>query len=201
VENPWERLPGRLKGKRADPIEPFSQAEVRKIIAGFEASYPHYAPFIRFAFGTGAKTGEIVALRWRSVGSDFVRIEESQTGQFHRDTTKTGRSRRVLLSPSLATMLADRRATMQPDPDSLVFPSKDGKQIHHQDHRYRWGKVLEKTGVTYRKPYATRHTAISHALENGAQPVDVAAQTGHSVAVLLQVYSHVIDPKRVFVEF
>jgi integrase len=98
-------------------------------------------------------------------------------------------------------MLDDRREAMQPEPEDLVFPAENSKPIHHYDHRYRWKVVLEKSGVPYRKPYAARHTAISRALESGALPVDVAAQTGHSLAVLLKVYAQVIAPKRVFVEF
>ena len=52
--------------------------------------------------------------------------------------------------------------------------------------------MLEKLEIEYRKPYATRHTAISHALANGANPLAVAEQTGHDPQILFKHYASVL---------
>jgi integrase len=57
-ENLWDKRSERFKGQESKPVEPFTRSEVKKIISGFESSDPHYAPFVRFLFGTGARIGE-----------------------------------------------------------------------------------------------------------------------------------------------
>jgi integrase len=200
-KNPWENLTGRFKAIQPKPIEPLTRDEVAKVLATFRAVYPEYLDYVVFCFGTGCRPGEAVALKWSSVKPDSVWIGESITGQFHNPTTKTGKNRTVLLSPKVAAMLEQRREIWQPSPGELVFPNEDGTAINCHAHYVRWQTVLKKAGVPKRKPYITRHTAISHALEAGANPVDVAAQTGHDLATLLSFYAHVIEQKRVFVEF
>ncbi|MBE9016106.1 site-specific integrase, partial [Chroococcidiopsidales cyanobacterium LEGE 13417] len=43
--------------------------------------------------------------------------------------------------------------------------------------------------IDYRKPYTTRHTLVSHALDLGMNPVVVAQLTGHDVQVLFKNYA------------
>ena len=55
-------------------------------------------------------------------------------------------------------------------------------------------------GCPDRKPYAIRHSAISHALANGANPIALAEQTGHDKRVLLDTYAHAIAKEYLFME-
>jgi integrase len=86
-------------------------------------------------------------------------------------------------------------------PEDLVFPAPQGGAIRLRrccainDHNFRnraWKLVLEEKGIPYRKPYTTRHTLVSHALEKGINPVNVAELTGHNVRTLYQNYAGVI---------
>jgi integrase len=56
-------------------------------------------------------------------------------------------------------------------------------------------------GVEFKPIYCLRHSAISHALFAGVNPVDLAEQTGHDVKVLLNTYAHAIKQESLFVEF
>lgn len=86
-------------------------------------------------------------------------------------------------------MLLDRRLTNL-DPDGLVFNSPTGKVIDDQNFRNRaWKTVLTRLEIDYRKPYTTRHTLISHALDLGMNPVMVAQLTGHDVQTLYENYA------------
>jgi integrase len=200
-ENPFEGLTGWFRDEGKKPIEVFSVHDVGLIKAGFLAHEPEYADFVAFLFGSGCRLGEAVALKWSAVDTKTVWIGESITGEFRNKTTKTGRARTILLSPSMATMLTERRERLKPSPTDFVFPNNDGTPIGHIEHRHRWKTVLKKVKVPYLRPYTTRATAISHALEAGATPVDIAAQTGHSVTTLLENYAGVITTKQVFIEF
>jgi integrase len=50
-------------------------------------------------------------------------------------------------------------------------------------------KVLTRLEIDYRKPYSTRHTLVSHALDLGMSPATVASLTGHSVRTLYENYA------------
>lgn len=51
------------------------------------------------------------------------------------------------------------------------------------------GRHLVAIGIRRRRAYATRHTYCTSLLMAGVQPAYIAAQAGHSVKVLLEVYS------------
>ena len=76
------------------------------------------------------------------------------------------------------------------DLEKPVFTTRKGNLI--DDHNFRnraWKSILAKVGVEYRKPYNTRHTLISHALDRGMNPVAVAQLTGHDVQTLYENYA------------
>lgn len=92
-------------------------------------------------------------------------------------------------------MLLERRLT-NPVPDGLVFTSPTGKAIDDQNFKNRaWKSVLTRLEIDYRKPYTTRHTLISHALDLGMNPVMVAQLTGHDVQTLYENYAGIVNSK------
>ncbi len=203
--NPWAGLAVKIKTQQQQRVKPFTAAEVKAIIGVFRSSkrYQHYAGFVTFLFGVGCRFGEAAGLQWKHVADDCQTcwIGES-VSRGHRKSTKTGKARTVMLSPMVAKMLGDRHTAIKPKPDDLVFPSPKGLPI--DDHRFRaraWKAVLAQCHIEYRKPYAVRHSAISHALANGANPMDLAEQTGHDKRVLLSTYAHAIAKQSLFVEF
>lgn len=204
-DNPWKGLAAGIKNQPRQKVKPFTMAEIRAIIQGFKLSryYHRYADLVMFLFGSGCRFGEAAALRWKHVASDFetLWIGESYS-RGYRKSTKTGKCRTIVLSLSVSKMLHDRFNLTQPKPDDLVFPSQRGIEICDRNFRNRaWKTVLAECRIEYRKPYTTRHSAISHALEHGANPIDLAEQAGHDKKVLLSTYAHVIQKDSVFVEF
>jgi integrase len=188
-QNPWTAQVQRIKPQLQQRVKPFSAAEIVAILRAFRISphYSHYADFVTFLFGVGCRFGEAAGLRWQHVADDFQTVWIGQSiSRGHCKTTKTGKARTVLLSPSVGQILCRRREQLQPQPTALVFPSPKGLAIN--DHIFRrraWKTILEQCNIAYRKPYAVRHSAISHALANGASPVDLAEQTGHNKRVLM----------------
>jgi integrase len=99
-------------------------------------------------------------------------------------------------------MLRARKANGEFSPDNLVFTAPGGKVISDLIFRQTaWTTILKAAGVEYRKPYSTRHTAISHALAGGANPLAVAEATGHDPTVLFKHYASVIQRSLVMFEF
>jgi integrase len=204
-ENPWKDMAGRFRTQPKKRVEPFDADEVSRILKGFRESpdYNHYADFVAFLFGTGRRTGEAIGLRWENVAKDFSSVHISESiSKGVRGKTKTGESRTVVLPPGMVALLKARKQNQLPNTMGLVFPSPTGKPIDRDNFRARaWAKVLKVVGVPYRKPYSTRHTAVSHALEGGANYLAVAKATGHSPKVMHQNYAKSINKSAVFVDF
>lgn len=172
--------------------KPFTKEEIKAIIRAFRTDryYSLYADYVEFLFGTGCRTGEAIGLRWKHLSDDCstVWIGESLSRGI-RKSTKTNRARTINLTPRLQVMLLARKPA-NPAPDDLVFTSAKGNAI--DDHNFRnraWKTVLSRLAINYRKPYTTRHTLISHALDLGMNPVNIAQLTGHDVQTLYENYA------------
>lgn len=204
-DNPWSSQSKKIKSQPKKKVRPFTVVEINTILAAFEEHphYCHYHEFVQFLFGAACRPGEAAALKWEHLDNSFetVWIGES-ISRGNRKSTKTGKARTIVLSSGIKSMIRERYERLQPNPKDLVFPSPKGLPICDRNFRERaWKKILEQCHIEYRKPYTTRHTAISHALANGANPIMVAEQSGHDKRVLLETYAHVIQPQPVFQEF
>jgi len=202
--NPWTELLSRVKVTPKQMPKPFSCEEIGAIIQAFRSDryYHPYADYVEFLFGTGCRTSEAIGLRWKHLSDDCstVWIGESLSRGV-RKSTKTNRARTIALTAKLQAMLLARRP-IKIDPDGLVFPSPNGGAI--DDHNFRnraWKTVLTRLEIEYRKPYTTRHTLISHALDLGMNPVMVAQLTGHDVETLYQNYAGNVSSRPRLPEF
>ncbi len=190
--NPWLDLPLLVKVPPQQKPKPFSLEEIVTILQAFRTDYyyHHYSDYVEFLFGTGCRTSEAIGLNWKHISDDCssVWIGESLCRGV-RKATKTNKARTISLTPRLQQLLLSRKP-LKPDPEVLVFTSPKGGPI--DDHNFRnraWITILSRLGIEYRKPYTTRHTLISHALEQGMNPVMVAQLTGHDVQTLYQNYA------------
>jgi integrase len=191
-DNPWETVLKRIKIPPKQAPKPFTRVEMTKIIDTFRGDryYSFYTDYVEFLLLSGVRTGEAIGLRWGHISDDCstMWIGESLTRGV-RKTTKTNKARVIKLSKRLQILLQERRPEVF-EPDTLVFPAKKGGSLDSHDFRNRaWISILEKAEIPYRKPYNTRHTMVSHALESGMSPSTVAQLTGHDVQTLYQSYA------------
>lgn len=196
MANPWEKLPGNLRVPPKQAPRPFTHDEVAKILNCFREHkyYAYLHDYVFFLFGTGVRIAEAIGLKWYYLNEDCTNVEIIETiTRGKKKNTKTNRSRQFKLSEEITEMLLARRPEVW-NPDDLVFPSARGSVI--DDHSFRnraWKTVLTEANVTYRKPYNTRSTFISHALANGMHPMTIAQITGHDPQVLYEHYAGVIE--------
>jgi integrase len=205
AENPFYGMAGEIKlpksEKADDDINPFSIVERNQIIEAFRSNryYKFYAPLVEFLFATGARPSEAIALQWKHVTSDlkFISFEQavtvSEKGLVVKQGLKTQEKRKFPCNAKVQEILR----SIKPEEaklDDLLFPSSEGKHIDFHNFRNRaWKTVLGGLDITYRKPYQTRHTFITLALENGLDAKDVARLVGNSPEV---IYRHYAGNKR-----
>lgn len=187
--------------------EPFSWEERDAIIAAFEnnsfcskfAPIPHsyYAPYVKFLFITGCRPEEAIALQWKHISADCLRIQfkeaiPSDTGI--RGQTKTGKTRVFPCNPKLQEFLGSIKPE-SPLPNDLVFPGSRGQVIDSHNFLNRvWKPVVEglvKAGKVekYLPQYNIRHTFITLAVENGLDAKDVARLVGNSPEIIYRHYA------------
>jgi integrase len=190
--NPWKEVLKRIKVPPKQKPQVFTKDEVTAILAGFRASrhYSHYADFVEFLVSTGCRPGEAIGLQWKNLSDDcgVVWIGEAIARGGQRKSTKTNRSREFRLPVKVQAILKTR-CNGQP-PDALVFPAPRGGHIDdHNFCRRAWRRILTVANVTYRYPYISRHTFISHALTADCKPMAISEMTGHDPKVLFSRYA------------
>lgn len=209
--NPFLGMAKKIKVVKDDllSIDPFTAEERDAIIAAFEVHpiFSYYAPFVKFFFATGCRTGEAIGLKWKHISSDCKTITfcESVSTQLKiRKDCKTHKSRLFPCNASLQALLQSIKPELC-NPDSLVFPSKRGREISAQtfiENAWKGRDGRDKGIVTqlvkdgkvrrYRTQYNTRHTFISLCLEAGVSVVQVAKWVGNSPEIIMKHYAGII---------
>lgn len=153
---------------------PRSDQRERRVLSGEElerligAADDRYRPIFAFAAGTGARLGETLGLKWRSL--DFERGTASITHQLDREgryvELKTARSRRTVELPaSLVSMLRARKLESPfSNRDDYVFASRTGRSLEHRN-----GDLVELSAhLGHRDPSITAST-YSHEFEKASR--------------------------------
>lgn len=148
----------------------------------------------------GLRPGEALALRWGDIHERTINVERSNDDGDAK-STKTGHRRSArLMAPVKADLTAWRLASGRPADDQLVFPSATGNLWREHDWR-NWRRrtfqpAARALSLPLTRPYDLRHAAASLWLHEGRSVVEVAAWLGHSPAMCLGTYAHLVDELR-----
>lgn len=177
--------------QESNKIEPFNKGEIREILDACEQ--PEVRAFFQFAFGTGMRTGEIIALKWRHV--DLARgtitvadnIVTAEGGPVEKGT-KTDHSRTIPILPSARAALETMRGRSGAGKLGYVFINPNTGRRWGGDRVVlaHWTRVLANTSVRYRNPYQTRHTFASMLLMAGEPELTVATLLGHATVEMIR---------------
>lgn len=196
--NPADRIKPAKHQKT--PPDPFTEAESARIISEmykrFQGKEAVYAAYFEFAFWTGMRTSEMMALTWDDIDwySKTVRVCKAQTKGRLNDQTKTAKIRDVMLTDQALHAL-DVMKPLTYLGQSHVFKSPRTGESWKTDKSPRapFEQTLRKLGIRKRKAYNTRHTYATIMLMRGINPAFAASQLGHSLQMFLQVYAKWID--------
>ena len=160
--------------------EPFTGDEVEKILNELEDQQRN---LIQFAFWSGLRTSELIALRWQDVDLEHNRVFIRQAkvrGDIKCTKTSAG-AREVTLQPQAGEALINQQAHTGKVGDIVFHDSRTGGPWKNDQaiRKVVWTPALKRAGIKYRNPYQTRHTFASTLLSRGENPLSVAQQMGH----------------------
>lgn len=172
--------------KQADPLDHVERAGALEAMAG------QIRNFFLFAFWSGLRTGELIALRWCDV--DWANNRVCVRLSWSKATftiTKGKRARWVELNePTRQALLAQKAITGAAGRWVFHNPKINDRWQNSERVRQHWIAALKAAGVRYRKPYQTRHTYASVMVSAGEIPEWVADQMGHQdTRMVSEVYA------------
>ncbi|NIL59525.1 site-specific integrase [Salinispora arenicola] len=193
------RETGRLRKPRRTvrALEPEQLEKVRAAIQRWQQPTPgksgprhsgDLADIVDLLFATGARIGEILALRWEDV--DLAAEQPTLTicgtivyvkgkGFFRQGWTKTDAGYRNVVLPRFAVgMLMARKITAVDNPHDAIFASRRGTWLSPQNVRRQWRQARTDTGLEWVTPHTARKTVAS-LIDKEADAKDAAGQLGH----------------------
>jgi integrase len=161
--------------------DPFSAEEIGAILAVAEGQMRNVW---QFAFSTGMRPSEYMALRWDSVDliAGTIKVERARVVGITRDETKTRASKRVvdMRRGAFDALRAQEQYSRLANGPVFLDPAT-GKGWGTSDRlRKLWTPTLKRAGVRHRAQYQTRHTFASTLLSTGENMMYVAKQLGHT---------------------
>lgn len=203
LTDPANRRPGPSAVTAPTPAE---------VVALLAAAPPAFAPLFRLAAATGARRGELCALRWGDVDLErgtvsFARAVISATKRLVEKDTKTHASRRNAIDPATAAELADWRVRSEKRaaelgvslaPDAFVFsPAPDGSRPWSPDTvSHAFMDTRDALGLRRVRLHDLRHAHATELIAAGIDVAAVAARVGHAhSSTTLNVYSHAIEAR------
>jgi integrase len=175
--------------KPEDDVDPFDAEEQAAILDA--CTDPQHRNFFQFAFWTGLRTSELVALEWGDIDwkRGFIRVTRALTqASDEAETTKTRRGTRdvKLLPPAIEALTDQKKYSFMKGDAVFLNPRTDNRWEGDQPIRQgAWIHAVKLAKVRYRRPYQTRHTYASMMLTAGESPIWLAGQMGHSDTTMI----------------
>ena len=198
AENPMIGIKNLKRVKKLP--DPLTTDERDSILVDMRSKYDErVAAYFQFAFYTGLRPEEMIALHWADIDFKHKSCRISRVKTFRgqeREGSKTHSERDVhLVAAAMEALALMKRYTyMKSD---YVFEHPQLGTPWHDERSQRdtyWKPTLKRLGIRYRRAYATRHTFATAALMAGVNPAYVAKQLGHTNAKLLfETYAKWID--------
>lgn len=180
--------------------DPLTAQERDMVLAYMREHYdPRVTAYFQFAFYTGMRPEELIALQWGDIdfNAKIARVQRVRTFRgSERDGSKTHSERDVdLVEQAMDALQTMKTFTFMKGVDADIFerpgfrpqkgsmggkPSEAGPWMNEREQRENyWAPALRRLGIRSRRCYATRHTYATVLLMHGVPPAYIAHQLGH----------------------
>jgi integrase len=208
----WGQIPinaaSRVSPPTADSFEAraLSKDEVTSLLTSVRGK--PLGPLVMTALDTGAREGELLALRWTDLDLDrgiahISRSVRRSKGKWEFSEPKTKRSRRAvgISAPTVAMLKSHRQHQLErrlrlgeawTDLD-LVFPTGRGTPQNATEVSKSFRKLAAEAGFEGLRFHDLRHSSVSLLLGRGESMADVSRRVGHSgIGTTVDTYGHLL---------
>lgn len=200
--------PPRVRTQTLNPPEP---AEVLRLIAEAERADPDLACFLLLAATTGARRGELCALRWSDLDKKTGALKiarsivETQGSTLIEKDTKTHSSRRIALDSGSTAALTAQRSRCQRRAETCGVRLAESAHIFSVDPAgerpwvpnevtKRFIRIRRSVGLDSVRLHDLRHFTATRLLSEGVPVRTVSGRLGHAnAATTLGVYAHFVE--------
>lgn len=200
-----------MKPKAEKPeVRYFQPEEISAIRDALESEHIKWKTITHLLLITGARRGEILALKWECVDFSRNQIHICNSVSYRPDvgirveSPKTETSVRFVVLPAETMQLLRQYRAWQSaerlrlgeyyQDQGLVF-SQDNGQPMHPDSVKRWlNKFSARHDLPHIHPHSFRHTMASMLYFNGVDSVSISKRLGHAqVSTTANIYAHVME--------
>ncbi|MCM1008070.1 MAG: site-specific integrase [Ruminococcus flavefaciens] len=191
----------------APKIEIFTKQEAAEMLRCLEQESLQFQVIVQLAIMTGARLGEIVALKFSDVDyrTNKITIERSAYKLAGQPTAtkapKDNDIRTVTVNSYCVELIKLLRAEKQREAlrlgslwnnEGWMFTQWNGDIMYPQTPSKQFCKFLEKNGLNHRKFHALRHTSATLLLYGGVNIKQVQERLGHGDLKTTNLYLHCV---------
>jgi integrase len=160
------------------------------------------ADIVDLMLATGARIGEILALRWEDLDLSADRptlticgtiVYVKGKGFFRQEWTKSDAGYRLIVLPRFAVgMLMTRALTATENANDAIFASRRGTWMSPNNVRRQWRQARAETELDWVTPHTFRKT-VATLIDKEADTKSAAAQLGHASEEITNKY-YIVKP-------
>ncbi len=185
-------------------VSTYSASEIKALL-DYARNHRLHA-FIHLAVFTGARRGELLALRWSDFDPERMTISITKNrgmanGEIiEQNSTKSARGNRVIeVEAEVIASLQNhakrqgeeiKRAGSQWQETGYIFTQTNGEPLYPTTPYAVFRKMIRELGLRPEPFHALRHTHATELLRMGWEPYKVASRLGDEVATVLNTYAH-----------
>jgi len=192
---------------RRNEMQIWDESEIVRFLQAAQNT-PYHVLFT-LAIYSGARRGELLALRWQDIDLDTGQMSISRSlhqigTRFVFTQPKTEKSRRLVALPSTVILLLRQlresseylraRMNMSVSNNDLIFTASiDGKPLRPNSVSRAWTIIARRAGLKVIRFHDARHTHASLLLKQGTHLKIISERLGHAnISVTADTYSHML---------
>ena len=195
----WELLQSNVAHKVAIPNnknkpkkeqEIYNNEEIKLLFNALDNTENPFKTMVYVSFYTGARRGEVLALRWKDIDfqNNIIHIQQNKVRTVNGTTfkeTKNKRSREFVAPEVLMKKLKEFYNSQ--DKEELLF------NIYPSTYSRQWSEFVKANNLKYITLHDLRHTNGSLLASKGVDIVTIAKRLGHLPATASAYYLHAVS--------